>query len=136
MLCILLLAVSETVELLLHVIVASKDDKDDTLFSVVLAFINVDVDEVADGGTSSVVLVVGMMLVVAFFAETVTDVEGLLFLSITGDCSRSELVDAAGGVGFGGTAVAVGLSKPLLRRCSTTWWYCFGNNGGGDSCLL
>ena len=136
MLCILLLAVSETVELLLLVIVASKDDQDDTLFSVVLAFINVDVDEVADGGTSSVVVVVGMMLVVAFFADTVTDVEGLLFLSITGDCSRSELVDTAGGVGFGGTAVAVGLSKPLLRRCSTTWWYCFGNNGGGDSSLL
>ena len=135
MLCVLLLAVSETVELLLHVIVASKDDKDDTLFSAVLAFINVDVDEVADGGTSSVVLIVGSMLV-AFFADTVTDVEGLLFRSITGDCSRSELVDAAGGVGFGGTAVAVGLSKPLLRRCSTTWWYCFGNSGGGDSSLL
>jgi hypothetical protein len=92
-LCILLLAVSETVELFLHVIVASKDDKDDTLFSVVLAFINVDVDEVADGGTSSVLLVVGIMLVVAFLADTVTDVEGLLFLSITGDCSRSEVVE-------------------------------------------
>ena len=136
MLCILLLALSETVELLLHVTVASNGDNDDRLFSVVLAFINVDVDEVADGGASAVVAVVGMMLAVAFFAGTVTDVEGLLFLSITGDWSRSELVDAAGGVGFGGTAVAVGLSKPLLRRCSTTWWYCFGNNGGGDSSLM
>ena len=116
----LLLALSET-EGLFDIKVASNDDTDDALFSAVLEFVSVEVDEVCDCGNSVVELAdmgitVLLLVDVIFFSRVI----GLLFRSIAGDCSSSEVTTTAGGVGLGGTAVAVGLSRPLLRRCSTT----------------
>lgn len=115
----LLLALSETEELLEDIIVASNDDRDETLFSAVFEFVNVEVEEVCDCGISMVELTDGIEIV-ALLLEELFPIIGLLFLSIAGECSSSELVAPVGGVGLGGTAVAVGLSRPLLRRCSTT----------------
>ena len=114
----LLLALSETEELLDDTTVASNDDSDETLFSAVFVFVNVDVDDVCDCGISIVEFTDGVTTL-ELLLEELLPIDGLLFLSIAGDCSSSELA-APVGVGLGGTAVAVGRSRPLLRRCSTT----------------
>ena len=116
----LLLALSETEEVLDDIIVASNDDNDETLFSAVLELVNVEVEEVCDCGNSIVELIDGIVAVALLVEELFPIIAGLLFLSIAGDCSSSVLAPPLGGVGLGGTAVAVGLSRPLLRRCSTT----------------
>ena len=115
----LLLELSETEELL-DTKVASNDDADD-MFSVVLEFVSVEVEEVCDCGSSEVEFaIMGTPVLLLEEVEFFPVVIGLLFRSIAGDCSSSEVTTAAEGVGLGGTAVAVGLSRPLLRRCSTT----------------
>ena len=105
---------------MLDIKVASNDDADD-MFSVVLEFVNVEVEEVCDCGSSVVEFTdMGIPVLLLMEVECFPVVIGLLFRSIAGDCSSSGVTTAAEGVGLGGTAVAVGLSRPLLRRCSTT----------------
>ena len=110
---------SETEELL-DIKVVSNDDADD-MFSAVLEFVNVEVEEVCDCGNSVVEFIdMGTPVLLLTAVEFFPVVTGLLFRSIAGDCSSSGVTTTAEGVGLGGTAVAVGLSRPLLRRCSTT----------------
>ena len=89
------------------------------------AFTSVDVDEVCELDSKSDVEfnVEDIILLAVDVVVAVAHRDGLLFLSMAGDCSNSEQLlgrVVAGGVGLGGTAVAVGRSNPLLLRCSTT----------------
>ena len=130
MLCILLLAVSETVELLLHVIVASKDDKDDTLFSAVLAFINVDVDEVADAAPRRLANLPTVTVALHRYDVVMTHVledrdlvvhgpnalfiavEELLFQDL--DCCKSSIFYMPTEVDFGGVTLSEALDHLIL----------------------
>ena len=113
------MALSETDDVLDDINVVSNDESEEVLFSVAFEFANVEVEEVCDGGNSAVEGTDDKVAVTLLLDELLPTV-GLLFLSTAGDCSSSVLELTVDAVGLGGTAVAVGLSRPLLRRCSTT----------------